>query len=212
MEAASIYATRSQSLQNSEPEWLFPPAHTAARSIGIYHLTIFLSAFLLFQVEPILVKYLLPWFGGTSAVWTTSLLFFQLVLLAGYAYSHIVGTQMRPGKQAWSHITLVLVSLLLMGATALAWRSPITPGANWQPADADSPVLHLLALLTVSIGLPYFVLSATAPLLQSWFACEYRGVSPYRLYSLSNLGSLLALVSYPFLVEPNLSVRSQALI
>ncbi len=212
VEAASIGTTCSQSLQSSESERSFQPALTPARSIGIYHLTIFLSAFLLFQVEPILVKYLLPWFGGTSAVWTTSLLFFQLVLLVGYAYSHIVGTRMRPGKQAWLHITLVVVSLLLMGATALAWRSPITPGASWQPADTDSPVLHLLALLTVSIGLPYFALSATAPLLQSWFAREYRGVSPYRLYSLSNLGSLLALMSYPFLVEPNLSVRSQALI
>lgn len=212
LEAASIYETRNQSSQNIELKRPFAPGQPRAGSIGIYHLTIFLSAFLLFQVEPILVKYLLPWFGGTSAVWTTSLLFFQLVLLAGYAYSHIVGTRMRPRNQAWSHLTLVLISLLLMGITALEWRSPITPGSNWHPVDADSPVLDLLALLTVSIGLPYFVLSATAPLLQSWFARDYRGVSPYRLYSLSNLGSLLALMSYPFVVEPNLSVRSQALI
>ena len=211
VEAASIYATTNRSSQNIVRQRSLAP-QAPVGSIGRYHLTIFLSAFLLFQVEPILVKYLLPWFGGTSAVWTTSLLFFQLVLLAGYAYSHIVGTRMRPRNQAWSHLTLVLISVLLMTATALMWRSPITPGANWQPADTDFPVLHLLALLTVCVGLPYFVLSATAPLLQSWFARDYRDVSPYRLYSLSNLGSLLALMSYPFVVEPNLSIRSQALI
>jgi SAM-dependent methyltransferase len=178
----------------------------------IYYLTIFLAAFLLFQVEPMLVKYLLPWFGGSSAVWTTSLLFFQLVLLGGYAYSHILGTRMRPRNQARSHLALILISLLMMGTTALVWRSPITPGAGWKPLDSASPVLHLLILLTVSIGLPYFVLAATAPLLQSWFTRSSRHISPYRLYSLSNFGSLLALISYPFVVEPNLAVRSQALI
>ncbi len=181
-------------------------------SIGIYHLTIFLSAFLLFQIEPVLVKYLLPWFGGSSAVWTTSLLFFQVILVAGYAYSHVLGTRMRQRNQARSHMTLVVISLTLMGAMALVWRSPITPGATWQPTDSSSPILHLLVLLTVSIGLPYFVLAATAPLLQAWFASDYQGTSPYRLYSLSNLGALLALLSYPFVVEPILLVRSQALL
>jgi hypothetical protein len=178
----------------------------------IYYITIFLGAFLLFQVEPILVKYLLPWFGGSSAVWTTSLLFFQLVLLGGYAYSHVLGTRMRPRNQARSHLALILISLLLMGTTALVWRSPITPGTGWKPCDSASPVLHLLVLLTVSIGLPYFVPAATAPLLQSWFTRSSPHISPYRLYSLSNLGSLLALISYPFVIEPNLAVRSQALI
>jgi hypothetical protein len=179
-------------------------------SAPIFYLTIFLGAFLLFQVEPMLVKYLLPWFGGSSAVWTTSLLFFQLVLLAGYAYSHFIGTRLRPRHQARAHLALICISLLLMGSMAQLWRSPITPGAGWKPADSDSPVLHLLVLLTVSSGLPYFVLAATSPLLQAWFARSNRGTSPYRLYSLSNLGLLLALISYPFLVEPRLTVRSQA--
>jgi hypothetical protein len=185
---------------------------TSRAWMPLYYLTTFLGAFLLFQVEPMLVKYLLPWFGGSSAVWTTSLLFFQLVLLGGYTYSHIVGTRLRPRNQARSHIFIILISLLLMGTTALLWRSPITPGAGWKPVDSDSPVLHLLALLTISIGLPYFVLATTAPLLQSWFARSYGGASAYRLYSLSNLGSLLALISYPLVVEPRLTVRSQALI
>jgi hypothetical protein len=205
MEAASIITESHTGATSDKAE--------ASRAVKpIYYLTIFLGVFLLFQVEPMLVKYLLPWFGGSSAVWTTSLLFFQLVLLGGYTYSHIVGTLLRPRNQARSHALLILISLLLMGATALAWRTPITPGAGWKPIDSDSPVLHLLALLTVSIGLPYFVLATTAPLLQSWFARSYRGTSAYRLYSLSNLGSLLALISYPLFVEPRLTVRSQALI
>ena len=178
----------------------------------IYYLTTFLGAFLLFQVEPMLVKYLLPWFGGSSAVWTTSLLFFQLVLLGGYTYSHFLGTRLRLRNQARSHVVLILISLLLLASMASVWRSPITPGPGWKPLDSASPVLHLLALLAVSIGLPYFVLATTAPLIQSWFERAYPGTSAYRLYSLSNLGSLLALVSYPFAVEPWFTLRSQALI
>ena len=212
VEAVSINAAPNQLSQRTKPERSLAPGRIPIGAVGIYRLTIFLSAFLLFEVEPILVKYLLPWFGGSSAVWTTSLLFFQLILLAGYGYSHVLGTRFQRRSQGRMHLALVLISLALMGAAALSRPTPITPGPNWQPVDSDSPVLHLLALLTVSIGLPYFVLSSTAPLLQLWFASDYRDASPYRLYSLSNLGALIALISYPFAIEPNLSVRDQALV
>ena len=176
----------------------------------VYAITIFIGAFLLFQVEPMIAKYILPWFGGTAAVWTTCLLFFQMILLAGYAYSHVVGTRLAARQQVITHLTLVGACVVIMGMLALFWRTPIMPGANWKPADPDSPVLRILFLLSASIGLPYFVLSATAPLLQAWFGQVHPGISPYKLYSLSNLGSLLALLSYPFVVEPSLTLRVQA--
>jgi len=175
-----------------------------------YAVTIFVSAFLLFQVEPMLAKYILPWFGGTAAVWTTCLLFFQTLLLAGYAYSHLLGTRLSAQRQVIIHLTLLGAGLLIMGILALLWKSPIMPGPNWQPAQSDFPVLRILFLLCASIGLPYFILSTTAPLLQTWFTFTHPDLSPYRLYSLSNLGSLLALLSYPFVVEPSLTLRTQA--
>ncbi|MGO9454012.1 MAG: hypothetical protein ACLQDV_23615, partial [Candidatus Binataceae bacterium] len=175
-----------------------------------YAFTIFVGAFLLFQVEPMLAKYILPWFGGTPAVWTTCLLFFQILLLAGYAYAHLIGTKLPPRKQMAAHLALIALCILAMGLLAIVWRSPLLPGSGWKPAHADFPVPRILLVLSVSIGLPYFVLSATAPLLQSWFARTHQGTSPYRLYALSNLGSLLALLTYPFVVEPTLSLRAQA--
>lgn len=174
----------------------------------IYALTIFLSAFLLFQVEPMLAKYILPWFGGAASVWNTCLLFFQLLLVAGYLYAHLIGTRLGARAQVIVHLALVLGCAALMGALALIWKSPIMPGANWKPSAADFPILRILLLLTVSVGLPYFVLSSTGPLLQAWFARTHEA-SPYRLYSLSNLGSLLALLTYPFVVEPALHLKTQ---
>jgi SAM-dependent methyltransferase len=176
----------------------------------IYAATIFLSAFLLFQVEPMLAKYILPWFGGTASVWNTCLLFFQVMLVAGYLYAHLVGTRLGARSQVIVHLVLVLGCALLMALLATMWKSPIMPGASWKPGAADFPIVRILVLLTVSVGLPYFVLSSTGPLLQSWFARTYEG-SPYRLYSLSNLGSLLALLSYPLVVEPALQLRIQGL-
>ena len=158
-----------------------------------YGLTIFLSAFLLFQVQPLIGKMILPWFGGSAAVWTTCMLFFQAVLLLGYFYSHWVVRYLSPSRQSLVHGSLLLISLLLI---------PISPSLGWKPIGAENPTLRILGLLTVSIGLPYFVLSTTGPLLQAWFARERSGLVPYRLFALSNFGSMLALLAYPVAVEP----------
>jgi hypothetical protein len=175
----------------------------------IYPITIFIGAFLLFQVEPMIAKYILPWFGGSAAVWTTCLLFFQLLLLAGYTYAHVVESRLTSRAQVIVHLALLVSCVMLTAWLALVWKSPILPGAGWKPRQPDFPISQILLLLMVSIGLPYFVLSTTGPLLQAWFARTHEA-SPYRLYSLSNLGSLLALVTYPFVVEPRLSLRTQA--
>src|SRR5271169_6372424 len=161
----------------------------------IYATTIFAGAFLLFQIEPLIARYILPWFGGTSAVWITCMLFFQLLLVAGYAYSHLIATRLRPRRQVIVHLAIVFACVLLMATLAQMWQSPITPGVNWKPPSPDFPVTRIFALLLASIGLPFFILSANGPLLQAWFAQSYRGNSPYRLYALSNVGSFLALVT-----------------
>ena len=176
----------------------------------IYAATIFVSAFLLFQIEPMIAKYLLPWFGGTAMVWTTCLLFFQTLLLAGYTYAHLVGTKLAPRRQALVHLGLIAICVIAIAMPALFSNSTILPGASWKPMHVEFPIVRILAVLGVSIGLPYFVLSATAPLLQSWFARIYPASSAYRLYALSNFGSLLALLTYPFVVEPRLALRNQA--
>jgi hypothetical protein len=177
-----------------------------------YAITIFFGAFLLFQVEPLLARYILPWFGGTSAVWITCMLFFQLLLVAGYAYSHLLATRLSARRQAIVHLAIVSACVLLMAALALIWQSPITPGPSWKPLAPDFPVAKIFILLTVSVGLPFFILSTTGPLLQAWFALSHNGASPYRLYALSNVGSLLALLTYPFLVEPALTLKAQAIL
>jgi SAM-dependent methyltransferase len=168
----------------------------------LYALTILVSAFLLFQVQPVIAKIILPWFGGSAAVWTTCLLFFQMVLLLGYLYSHAVIRYLRPRLQM-----LVHASLLLLSALAL----PIYPSASWKPSGgASEPTLQILGLLAVSIGLPYFLLSTTGPLLQAWYARRFRGAMPYRLYALSNAGSMFALISYPALFEPSFTTHQQS--
>ena len=166
-----------------------------------YAVTIFLSAFLLFQVQPLMGKYILPWFGGAPGVWTACLLFFQVLLLGGYAYAHLLSRWLRPRRQALIHGALLLVAVLLL---------PITPSDAWKPRGDAEPVSQILTLLAACLGLPYFVLSATGPLLQKWFTRTNPGVSPYRLYALSNVGSLLALMTYPFLVETNLTRAGQS--
>ena len=175
-----------------------------------FAIPIFLGAFLLFQVQPIIARCILPWFGGTPAVWTTCMLFFQMLLLGGYAYAHWVVTRLRPRGQAVAQGALVSVSLGLMGLLAWRWGVPIIPDGSWKPPTPDFPIPRIIALLTVAVGLPYLVLSTTSPLLQAWFARALPGKSPYRLYTLSNVGSLLALLSYPFLIEPALAMRAQA--
>jgi hypothetical protein len=166
--------------------------------------TIFLSAFLLFQVQPMIGRYVLPWFGGGPAVWTNCMLFFQVMLLAGYAYAHWLGSA-RTGKlSSGIHIGLLAVSLLFL---------PIAPRADlWKPASSDDPSGRILLLLAATVGVPYLLLSSTTPLLQRWFHLTREGKSPWRLYALSNLGSLLALLSYPFVFEPFLRLHTQTFI
>jgi len=166
-----------------------------------YALTIFTGAFLLFQVQPLIGKFVLPWFGGTPAVWTTCLLFFQLLLLGGYAYAHWLTRWLKPRSQAFLHGVLLLAALAAL---------PIIPADRWKPRSGSDPTWRILLLLAASVGLPYFVLSTTGPLMQSWLGRTHPGRSPYRLYALSNAASLLALLSYPFLIEPNLTRRAQA--
>ncbi len=167
----------------------------------LYAVTIFLSAFLLFQVQPLIAKIILPWFGGSAAVWSAAMLFFQLVLLAGYAYAHISIRFFKPKVQIVLHAAMLLVSCALL---------PILPSETWKPTEVGDPTLRILLLLIATIGLPYFLLSSTSPLLQAWYVRTSGSGMPYRLFALSNFGSMLALISFPFLVEPNLTSRHQA--
>ncbi|MGA2116145.1 MAG: fused MFS/spermidine synthase [Bryobacteraceae bacterium] len=166
----------------------------------LYALTILASAFLLFQVEPIIAKIILPWFGGSAAVWTVSLLFFQLALLGGYLYAHASVRYLKPRVQIALHVVLLAVSLLAL---------PIYPREAWKPGPGDDPTFGILRLLTVTVGLTFFLLSTTAPLVQAWYARRFQGAVPYRLYALSNAGSMLALLTYPVLVEPMLTNHQQ---
>jgi hypothetical protein len=166
-------------------------------------LTIFAGAFLLFQVQPIIGRFVLPWFGGGPAVWSTCLLFFQVALLAGYGYAHWVGSRSNARTQAMVHAALLAVSLAFL---------PIAPASLWKPVSPGDPVGRILLLLAATVGGPYVMLASTGPLLQRWFSLSRPGESPYRLYALSNVGSFLALLSYPFLVEPVLRLRTQVLV
>src|SRR4051812_3276656 len=166
----------------------------------LFALTILLSAFLLFQVQPLIAKLILPWFGGSAAVWTSCMLFFQMALLGGYAYAHWLNSQRGP-RQIRIHLGLLLVSLLSL---------PILPGAWWKPAGGEDPLLRILGLLTATVGLPYFLLSSTSPLLQTWYSRSRGGAMPYRFFALSNAGSMLGLLAYPVLVEPYVTGRMQA--
>ncbi len=167
----------------------------------LHALTIFASAFLLFLLQPIVAKQILPWFGGSAAVWTTCLVFFQSALLLGYAYADLSVRRLAPRMQVKVHLVLVVVSIAVL---------PIIPGSFWKPTGAENPIWLILGMLMATIGLPYFVLSTTSPLLQAWFARGFPGRSPYRLFALSNLASMLALVGYPFLLEPWIATRMQA--
>ncbi|WP_223638589.1 fused MFS/spermidine synthase [Corallococcus sp. EGB] len=175
-----------------------------------YALAIFTSAFLLFGVQPLAGRYALPWYGGTPAVWTACMLFFQAVLLAGYAYAHVVASRLRPRAQALLHLGLLVAALGALAARAWWTGSPLAPGDGWRPVDEHLPVLRLMGMLAATLGLPFFVLSTTGPLVQSWFARARPERSPYVLYALSNAGSLLALLGYPFLVEPWVGRSAQA--
>jgi hypothetical protein len=175
----------------------------------VYASTIFIGAFLLFQVQLIISKYILPWFGGAPAVWTTCNLVFQVLLLGGYLYAHLLTSRMALSGQIKTHLLLIGISFLMLAGLALLWPSPITAGSGWKPLDASRPVWDIVILLSVSIGVPFFMLSTTSPLLQRWLSLAGGG-SPYRLFALSNAGSLLGLVIYPFIIEPNVPLNRQA--
>jgi hypothetical protein len=164
-------------------------------------LTILLSAFLLFQIQPLISKFILPWFGGSPAVWTTCMLFFQCLLFCGYAYAHLTSRLLSGRGQALLHLGLIVAAVMML---------PITPDAGWKPKPGMDPTWRILGLLAVSVGLPYFVLSATGPLGQAWFSRAYARRSPYRLYALSNFGSLAALLPFPVFFEPAFAADVQA--
>jgi hypothetical protein len=185
----------SQSLQLSQTD------SSKGRSLFWFAAKILLGAFLVFQVQPVISKCVLPWFGGTPAVWTTCMLFFQVLLFGGYAYAHLLRTLFQPRQQALIHLILLCAAALML---------PIEPSAAWKPTGSESPTLYLLWMLAAHVGLPYFVLSSTGPLVQAWLSYQDDSDRVYRLYALSNAGSLVALLSYPFLVEPFLSVSYQS--
>jgi hypothetical protein len=166
----------------------------------LYAGTVFLSAFLLFQIQPIIAKMILPWFGGSSAVWSTCMLFFQVMLLLGYLYAHWLQGRFTPRREALTHSALLALSLLAL---------PIVANPAWKPSPADNPSLRILGLLAITVGLPYFLVSTTSSLVQAWYARTHAGVVPYRLFALSNFASMLALLSYPLVVEPALPTRLQ---
>lgn len=167
----------------------------------LYACTIFTSAFLLFLVQPIVAKQILPWFGGSAAVWTTCLVFFQVALLAGYAYSDLTTRKLKPRAQIMLHIALLIASIAML---------PVIPDASWKPAGNEDPGMRILGLLLATIGLPYFLLATTGPLVQAWFARTFPLGTVYRLFALSNLASMLALISYPFALETWVATAVQA--
>ncbi|MGA8027546.1 MAG: hypothetical protein WB992_10385, partial [Bryobacteraceae bacterium] len=167
----------------------------------LFGVTILFSACLLFVVQPLASKLILPWFGGSAAVWITSLLFFQCGLLLGYLYAHALVGSFRTERQAAVHAILLILSCAVL---------PILPNAKWQPSPGQDPTWRVLGVLATSAGLPYVMLSATTPLLQSWYAGTKKGALPYRYFALSNAGSLAALLAYPTLLEPYLTGHQQA--
>ncbi len=167
-----------------------------------FYAVVALSAFLLFLVQPLIAKQILPWFGGSSAVWTTCMLFFQGALLLGYAYSDVTPRAFGTKRQPMLHIVVALLALLVL---------PILAPESWKPVGGEEPISRILMLLAVTIGLPYVLLSTTSPLIQSYFARLHPGSDPYRLFALSNAASLIALVAYPLAIEPFVGTRMQAI-
>lgn len=176
----------------------------------IHGLASLLGAFLLFYLQPLVGKALTPWFGGGAAVWVTCLVFFQVVLLGGYAYAHLLATRVPVVRQGWVHGTVGLAAMAMLGWTTVQGGGPFLAPPDWAPEGGSQPVLRLLGSLAGTTGLPIFYLSATSPLVQRWFARSHPGRSPYRLYALSNAGSFAGLLLYPFVAEPLLSQRFQA--
>ena len=175
------------------------PANTFRSTGTVFGLPVFLSAFLLFSLEPLVAKIILPWFGGSAAVWSTCLVFYQIALLAGYLYAQLLARYLSARAQAVVHILLLLASLTLL---------PIGPTQHWKPGPLEDPSWLILAMLAATIGLPFIALSATTPLLQAWLARSgYQ--TPYRFFAVSNFASLAALLAYPLIIEPTSDVSTQ---
>ena len=170
---------------------------------ALFTITMFVSAALLFVVQPMFARMILPLLGGSPSVWNTAVVFYQVGLLGGYLYAHITRSLLRPRQQALLHAGVILLPLLAL---------PIAVPAGWTPPTASNPIPWLLLLLTVAIGLPYFVVSTSSPLLQSWFARTDHPAAhdPYFLYAASNVGSMLSLLAYPFVIEPRLELLQQS--
>jgi hypothetical protein len=178
---------------------------------NLFRLVVFLSAFLLFQVQLIVAKHLLPWFGGAPAVWTTSQMFFQLLLLGGYTYAHVLANSGEPRWQFRIHLTVLVAAIVAVLVPAVWGADPLLAPQWMRPEGAENPVWQLLLALTASVGLPFFAVATTGPLLQRWHSRQTASLGrTYRLYALSNAGSLLGLLSYPFGVEPVLDLPRQA--
>ena len=169
----------------------------------LFAITMFVGATLLFLVQPLFARMALPLLGGSPAVWNTAMLFYQAMLLAGYAYAHLLTRRLRARAQVALHVTLLLLGLLAL---------PIGVPEGWRPPAASNPLWWFLALLTVAVGLPFFVVATSSPLLQAWFARtgHLRASDPYPLYAASNVGSMLALLLYPTVVEPALGLDDQS--
>src|SRR5918993_1343433 len=177
--------------------------------VVLFGTTILVSGALLFLVQPMIAKFILPSFGGTPAVWTGSMLFFQAALLAGYLYVHVTTTWLGPRRQAWLHLAIVLLPLLiflLLGPLA-------EPGEEWAPSSQENPIFLLLGVLLVSVGMPFFALSTTNPIVQRWLSDTDHPAAhdPYFLYVASNLGSMVGLLGYPLLIERELSLANQGI-
>lgn len=170
------------------------------RSASLFAVPIVLSAVLLFLVQPILAKQILPWFGGSASVWNTCLFFFQFMLLAGYCYAWLLDKVLSLRAQAIVHVSLIVAAVASL---------PVIASASWK-SGGGAPAVRILLLLLATVGLPYFILSSTSPLLQAWYARKFD--TPYRLFALSNAASLAGLLAYPFLIEPWIDVRRQGML
>ncbi len=205
---AAVSSAPPQGLRSASSPWRRAAASFAlskntrktAAPIALAGLSIFSAAFLLFALEPLVAKRILPWFGGSSAVWSVCLVFYQVALLAGYSYARILTRYLRQGRQVAVHIFLLVASLAFL---------PIGPGARWKPDLNGQPAWLILGMLTATIGLPFAMLSATSPLLQDWIA-RSGDDRPYRFFALSNMASLSALLAYPLVIEPWLDARQQS--
>ena len=173
-------------------------ATSASRwQVAIFVAAIFASAFLIFGVQPLVGKRILPWFGGSPGVWMLCLAFYQCALFLGYAYAHALIRTASPLNQVFVHAALLCLALAFL---------PVLPDDSWRPTGVNTPQFHILGMLLWNVALPFGILAASSPLIQAWFARRYPERSPYPLYAVSNLGSFLALIAYPFWIEPRLPV------